>query len=158
MEAMGHGRVIGVDIEIRPDNRAAIEGHPLFRRIAMIQGDSASAEIASMVSDAVGPAKVVMVVLDSGHSKQHVLAELRLYSPLVSVGSYIVVCDGIMETVVGAPGTKPDWNWNNPRQAALEFVRENPNFCLAEPGFPFNEGVAVARVTYWPDAFLRRIA
>jgi hypothetical protein len=65
--------------------------------------------------------------------------------------------DGIMEKVVGAPRTRPEWRQDNPRQAALEWVRRNPNFVVEEPDFIFNEGLVTQRVTYWPDAFLQRI-
>jgi hypothetical protein len=66
--------------------------------------------------------------------------------------------DGIMGQVVGAPRSQPDWNENNPRQAAREWVDKNPNFVLEEPAFAFNEGMVQSRVTYWPDAFLRRVS
>jgi cephalosporin hydroxylase len=101
--------------------------------------------------------ETVVVLLDARHTKEHVLAELRSYSPLVSVGSYIVAMDGIMEQMVGAPRTEPDWAWNNPRQAALDFVRENSNFRIEEPAFRFNEGTITERVTYWPSAYIRRM-
>jgi cephalosporin hydroxylase len=86
-----------------------------------------------------------------------VLAELNAYAPLISPGSYIVTMDGIMKEVVGAPRSQPDWAWNNPCQAALEFVKENPNFSIEEPKFSFNEGNITQRVTYWPSAFLKRL-
>jgi len=86
-----------------------------------------------------------------------VLAELRAYAPLVSVDSYIVAMDGIMEQLAGAPRSAPDWTWNNPRQAALEFVAENPDFVIEEPRFAFNEGNVTERVTYWPSAFIKRL-
>ena len=85
------------------------------------------------------------------------LAELRAYASLVSVGSYIVASDGVMEKVAGGPRTKGDWTWNNPRQAALAFVREDSRFEIHEPEWLFNEGAVRDRVTYWPDAFLRRV-
>jgi cephalosporin hydroxylase len=157
LQAIGHGRVVGIDLEIRPHNRTAIEAHPLFHRITLIEGDSISPATAKLAAAEASNAKIVLVVLDSNHSKTHVLSELHLYSPLVSVGSYIVACDGIMELVAGGPRTKPDWPWNNPRQAALDFVKENSDFQIEEPAFPFNEGVVNSRVTYWPDAFVRRV-
>jgi cephalosporin hydroxylase len=86
-----------------------------------------------------------------------VLAELRAYAPLVTQGSYAVAMDGIMEDVVGAPRTQPDWSWNNPRQAALEFVAAHPEFEIEEPSFLFNESEIAQRVTYWPSAFLKRL-
>jgi cephalosporin hydroxylase len=86
-----------------------------------------------------------------------VLAELNAYAAMVSVGSYIVAMDGIMEQVVGALYTEPDWSWNNPKAAALEFARSNPDFVIEEPAFVFNEGNITERVTYWPSAFLKRL-
>ena len=71
--------------------------------------------------------------MDSNHTKAHVLAELHCYAPMVSVGSYIVATDGIMEQVVGGPCTKPEWANDNPRQAVLEFVAHNPDFVVEEP-------------------------
>jgi cephalosporin hydroxylase len=85
------------------------------------------------------------------------MSELTAYTPLVTVGSYIVAMDGIMGEVVGAPRTAPDWTWNNPRSAALEFVESNPNFVIEEPAFLFNEGSIKERVTYWPSAFIKRV-
>jgi cephalosporin hydroxylase len=157
MAAMGRGRVIGVDVEIRPHNRAAIEAHPLASRITLIEGDAIHAATVDRVAAEIGAASPVLVVLDSKHSKDHVLAELRLYSRFVTVGSYIIAADGIMEQLVGAPRTGADWEWNNPRRAALEFVQENPDFEISEPSWPFNEGLVGSRVTYWPDGYLRRV-
>ena len=156
-KAMDRGRVIGVDIEIRSHNRSAIEAHPLFPLITLIEGSSIDPSIVQQVSSKIRPDEKVMVFLDSAHHKQHVLEELRAYSPLVNPGSYIVAMDGIMEQIVGAPRSAPDWSWNNPRQAALEFVAENPNFAIEEPSFSFNEGTVTERVTYWPSAFIKRL-
>ena len=89
--------------------------------------------------------------------KQHVLDELDAYSNLVSVGSYIVACDGIMESLVGAPRSDNDWDWDNPKVAAEEFVSKNKKFIIEEPQFPFNEGEITERVTYWPSAFVKRV-
>ena len=155
---MGKGRVIGVDIEIRPHNRRAIEAHPLFPHITLIEGSSVAPEVVTEVKSLARPGEVVMVLLDSCHTKAHVLAELQAYAPLVSVGSYIVAADGIMQQVVGAPRTQPDWSWDNPKQAAMEFVQQNPDFVIEEPPFPFNEGAITQRVTYWPSGFIKRIA
>jgi cephalosporin hydroxylase len=155
-KAMGKGRVIGVDIEIRPHNRRAIEAHELFSLITLIEGDSTSPEIAGSVKSLISPADRVLLVLDSKHTKAHVLAELEVYAPLVSPGSYVVVMDGIMEAVAGAPRTAPDWGWNNPKQAAAEFAAAHPEFLLQDPALPFNEGQVNRRVTYCPDGFLLR--
>jgi cephalosporin hydroxylase len=157
-KAIGRGRVIGVDVEMRPHNRKAIEAHGLFEFITLVEGDSVDEHTVNIVKSLVHSGEEVIVILDSNHTKQHVLNELRAYSPLVAVGSYIVACDGIMEKLVGAPRSNPDWSWNNPKAAAEEFVRENENFIIEEPEIPFNEGIITARVvTYWASAFVRRI-
>lgn len=156
-KTMDRGRVIGVDIEIRPHNRAAIESHPLSSLITLVEADSIAPETVSEVTSQLRPDDTVIVLLDSCHEKQHVLGELRAYSTLVTPGSYIVAMDGIMEELTGAPRSSPDWSWNNPRQAALEFVAENPNFAIEEPPFAFNEGTVTERVTYWPSAFIKRL-
>lgn len=157
-EAMGHGRVIGIDIEIRPHNRSAIEAHPMKKRIELIEGSSTAPEVVDQVKALVKPGEKALVVLDSNHTKGHVLDELRAYADLVPVGSYIVATDGIMEQVAGGPRTGEDWTWNNPKAAAHAFVEEDKRFVIEEPAFPFNEGAVTERVTYWPDAFVKRIA
>jgi cephalosporin hydroxylase len=156
-EAMGHGRVIGIDIDIRSHNRAAIEAHPLAPRITLVEGSSIAPETVAAVRDAVGEAATVLVILDSNHSRAHVEAELDAYAPFVSRGSYIVACDGIMAALANTPRSAPDWTWNNPVAAAEAFLARNPDFVCEEPGFPFNEGVVRSRVTYWPKSFLRRL-
>ena len=97
------------------------------------------------------------MLLDSNHTKDHVLSELQAYGSLVTVGSYIVAMDGIMEHVVGAQRTQPDWSWNNPRRAAIEFVKENPDFEIVEPSFIFNESLLSKKVTYWPSGYIKRL-
>jgi cephalosporin hydroxylase len=156
-KALGKGRVIGVDIEIRPHNRKAIEAHPLFSIITLIEGSSTDPEIVNRVRKQVAPGQIVLVLLDSNHTKEHVLTELKAYSPLVTKGSYIVAMDGIMQEVAGAPRTHSDWSWNNPRQAAIEFVRLNSDFEIQDPPFIFNESLLARRVTYWPNGFIKRI-
>lgn len=157
-KAMDKGRVVGIDIEIRPHNRKAIEEHALFDYITLIEGSSIEPQIVEQVRAQVKPEDKVMVLLDSCHTKEHVLAELNAYSPLVTPNSYIVAMDGIMEQVTGAPRTQPDWSWNNPQRAALEFVENNPDFVIEEPRFVFNESALTERVTYWPNGFIRRIS
>jgi cephalosporin hydroxylase len=156
-KAMEKGRVIGIDVEIRPHNRTAIEAHPLSDRIALIEGSSTDAAVVEQVRNLVGPEETVLVVLDSNHTREHVLGELKAYGPIVSIGSYIVASDGVMEQIAGGPRAADDWSWNNPRQAALQFAREDTRFELHEPEWLFNEGAVRDRVTYWPDAFLRRV-
>ncbi len=158
-KAMEKGRIIGIDIEIRPNNRKSIEEHFLFHDfIEMIEGSSVDESIVRNVKDRVKENETVLVILDSNHSKEHVLSELNAYSPMVSIGSYIVATDGIMELVKGLDRTQDDWEWNNPKQAALEFVKNNKNFIIEEPKFPFNEGIMDERITYCPCAFIKRIS
>ena len=157
LEAMGNGRVVGVDIEIRPHNRAAIEAHAMAKRVSMIEGSSVDSATVSKVRSLVKPGERGLVILDSNHTRQHVLAELRAYAEFVAVDSYIVACDGIMQEVVGAPRTSPQWTTDNPQFAVRDFLGERDDFVLEEPAFPFNEGHITERVTYWPNAFLRRV-
>ena len=156
--AMGKGRVIGIDIEIRPHNRAEIEAHPMASRIMLVEGSSIAPATVETVRAAIEPDDTVLVILDSNHSQAHVEAELEHYAPLVSAGSFIVACDGIMAQVAGAPRTGADWGWNNPLSAIDTFLERHPEFTMEEPAFPFNEGKVRNRVTYWPRCYLRRRA
>jgi len=156
-KAMGKGRVIGVDIEIRPHNRAAIETHELSPLITLIEGSSTDPVVIKKVKDHIRPGEKVLVLLDANHTKDHVLRELEAFGPLVGVGSYIIAADGIMKQVVGAPRTKPEWAWDNPVSAVGEFLSRHPEFKAEPPPQPFNEGMISRPVTYWPDGYLRRI-
>jgi cephalosporin hydroxylase len=156
--SIGKGRVIGIDVEIKPHNRAAIEEHRLKSLITLIENDSTSDSALDSISDHVDKSESVLVILDSNHSKDHVLQELICYAKYVTSGSYIVACDGIMKDVAGAPRSKSDWAWNNPISAIEKFLETNPCFSLEEPLWPFNESTLSQRVTYWPQAFLKRIA
>ena len=149
MELLGHGRVIGVDIEIRPDNRRAIENHPLAKRITLIERSSTDPQTLNEIKQRLGSDKNVLVVLDSNHSKAYVLHELQMDSPLVSSGSYIVATDGNMHDLHDLPGGKPEWRTDNPRTAVHEFLQSHPEFEIDSE--PTRLGV-----TYWPDAYLRR--
>jgi cephalosporin hydroxylase len=153
---IGKGRVIGVDIEIRPHNRSAIETHTLANYITLIEGDSIAPEVTKRIAETVGAGETVLVILDSKHCKSHVQAELEAYSPLVSVGSYIIAMDGVMESVAGLPRTKSTWSCDNPKEAALEFVARNRNFVIAEPPLVFNQSPLSERVTYSPSGFIQR--
>jgi cephalosporin hydroxylase len=155
--AIGGGRVIGVDIDIRPHNRSAIEAHPMASFITLIEGSSTDPASVATVRAAIRADETVLVLLDSNHSRAHVAEELAAYAPLVTPGSYIVACDGIMQQVAGAPRTAPDWTWNNPITAVDEFLAHRAEFVLEEPEFAFNEGAVRNRVTYWPKSFLRRL-
>ncbi len=155
--AMGKGRVVGVDIEIRPHNRSAIEKHELFDLITLIEGSSVDPKIIKHVRDEIRPDERTVIFLDSNHTRQHVLAELQSYAPLVSVGSYIVAMDGIMRHVHNAPRSGNDWKSDNPCEAVSDFLARNSDFELVEPPIPFNEGIVTSRVSYCPDAFLKRV-
>ncbi len=157
-EAMGKGRVIGIDIEIRPHNRRAIEEHFLSHRIALIEGDSTSSETVRQVYSLVSPDAVTIVFLDSNHSRQHVLRELNAYSPLVSPGSYIVATDGIMQNLFDVPRGQPQWREDNPSAAALEFSENHPEFAINQPSWPFNESELRNNITHWPSAWLQRVS
>ena len=154
---LGKGRVIGVDIEIRRRNRAALEAHELYPLITLLEGSSVDPAVVQSVRAAVQPAEAVLVILDSNHTKAHVLAELEAYAPLVSVGSYIIVADGITEHLGTAPRANPEWAWDNPRRAAAEFLGHHPEFKPMPPPRSFDESLVQEAVTYWPEGYLRRV-
>ncbi len=157
-KAIGKGRVIGIDIEIRPHNRKAIEEHFLYNDyIEMVEGSSVDTKIIDQVRSMVKDGETVLVLLDSNHTKSHVLKELQAYSTLVSVDSYIVATDGIMELVCGLDRTSPEWMTDNPKAAAVEFVKANKTFVIETPVFPFNEGAITEQITYWPSAYIKRV-
>ena len=131
MEMMGiqNGEVIGIDIDIRPHNRHAIEHHPMSKRIRLIEGSSTDPDTVSRVKACIGSGRKTMVCLDSMHTHAHVLEELRLYSPLVTSGSYLVVFDTCVEYM--PPDFFPDRPWgrgNNPYTAVQEFLKEAKDF------------------------------
>jgi len=149
LELLGRGRVISIDIEIRPHNRKAIEAHRLKKRITLIERNSVAPETAEEVRNLLSPNEKVMVILDSNHTKEHVRRELELYGPLVTSGSYVVAADGIMQDLIDVPGGKAEWARDNPKVAVSEFLAVHPEFELdSEP--------SRLGVTYWPDAYLRR--
>jgi len=155
-KAMEKGRVIGVDIEIRPHNRKAIESHELFPYITLIEGSSTDNDIVAQVKSLVKSDETVLVILDSNHTKQHVLDELNAYHDLVMPGSYIVATDGIMKDVNNVPRGVSDWDVDNPAAAATEFVQKHPEFVIEQPSWPFNESNLTENVTHWPSAWLKR--
>lgn len=155
-KAMGKGRVIGIDIEIRPHNRRAIESHVLAPYITLIEGNSIDPRTAAMAKSLVKSGETVMVLLDSNHTKSHVLAELEAYHSLVTPGSYIVATDGIMGDLPDVPRGNREWATDNPSVAAAEFARAHPEFVLEQPAWTFNESALSENVTHWPAAWLRR--
>lgn len=155
---VGSGRVIGVDRMIRAENREAIENHPLSPYITLIQGDSVEEATLTAVTKSIHKDDKVMVVLDSNHTRQHVLAELNAYSHLVALESYVVVTDGVMKLLTSVPGSEPSWIADNPLDAILEFLAEHPEYERIEPLREFNESQTMATVTYWPGGYLKRIS
>jgi len=125
----GEGEVLGIDVEIRPHNRQALEQHPLFKRISLIEGSSTDAAVAGQVRERCRPP--VLVVLDANHTHAHVLKELELYAPLVTRGSYLVVFDTVVEDMPA--GCFPDRPWgpgNNPRTAVRAFLETTDRFVV----------------------------
>ncbi len=130
LELIGKGKVIGVDIEIRPHNRVAIEAHPLKHRIELIEGSSVAVETLAVVRKAIGNAKSVLVFLDSNHTEAHVLQELELYGTLVTPGSYLVAHDGAQAWVWDIPRGKPEWKDDHPLTAIHKFLGSHPEFTI----------------------------
>ena len=155
-EAMHKGRVIGVDIEIRPPSRAAIESHEMSNLISLIEGNSIAPDIVDQVKSFVRAGESVLVVLDSCHSREHVLCELEAYCDLVTPGSYMVATDGIMKDLGDVPKGNPGWAMDNPAAAAIEFARRHPEFEIVQPPWPFNESQLSKNITHWPSAYLQR--
>lgn len=155
-EAIGAGRVIGVDIEIRHHNRAAIEAHPMMKRITLIEGSSTAAETVAQVRALVQPTDRVMVILDSNHSKSHVADELAAYAPMVTPGCHLLAQDGVMDLVAGMPRTDASWSWDNPRTAVAEFLAAHPEFKSAKAARPFDESQEVPDCSHHPDGWLLR--
>ncbi len=159
-ELMHKGHVIGIDIEIRPHNRKAIEAHELSKRISLVEGSSTAGETIEAVKKIMAEkrkAETVLVILDSDHSRAHVARELELYCDLVTVGSYIVATDGIMYDLHDMPRGKPEWVTDNPTQAARDFAKKDARFAIEPPKWPFNESNLVEDMTHWPDAWLKRV-
>ena len=154
---MGRGRAIGIDIEIRPHNRAAIEAHPLASLITLFEGSSIDPGIVQAVKDSIAPAERVLVVLDSNHTHAHVIAELEAYSPLVPPGSYIVAMDGHVMEAAAAPTAAPDWGTNNPVGAVREFAAGHPEFVLEDVSFVFNESLLTTSTVGFSGGLLHRI-
>ncbi len=150
--AQSKRKVLGVDIDIRPHNRIAIEAHPMMSRIEMIEGSSLSEEIVAKVHAIAKEHKVILVCLDSNHTHDHVLAELQLYADLTSVGSYCVVFDTLIEDMPA--DAYPDRPWgpgNSPKSALYQFLESNPDFEI-------DKSIAQKLlITVAHDGFLKRI-
>ncbi len=144
-------KVLGVDIDIRAHNRAAIEEHPMASRIEMIQGSSIDEDIVDQVRTAAEDYQKVLVCLDSNHTHDHVLAELYAYAPLVSSGSYCIVFDTIVEDMPPTMFTDRPWGpGDNPKTAVHDWLKVNPDFEI-DKSIDHKLQISVA-----PDGFLRR--
>lgn len=129
----GSGRVVGIDIDVRPHNRTALEAHPLAKRITLLEGSSIDPAIADRVQAMARDAKQVLVLLDSNHTHEHVSRELELYAPLVRPGGYLIVMDTVVEKMPA--DAFPDRPWghgDNPMTAARAFLAKNPRFVVDE--------------------------
>ena len=155
-KAAERGRVIGIDVKIPGEERGLIESHELAPLITLIEGDSVSADVVQQVAGRISGGETVLVILDSDHTKAHVLAELERYSPLVTAGSYIVVTDGFMKDLAGVPGAEPEWAIDNPAAAADEFAASHPEFEACQPPWLFHDSELTENVTYWPRGWLRK--
>jgi cephalosporin hydroxylase len=134
----GAGRVLGIDVEIRPHNRVEIEKHPMYKRIDMIEGSSIDLAVVEQVRIAVEQVRArstdkggILVVLDSNHTHEHVSRELELYSTFVSKGGYLVVLDTVVEDM--PEDFFPDRRWgkgNNPKTAVRQFLKTNDRFAI----------------------------
>jgi len=151
-QALGKGRVIGIDKQIDAAVREVIIQHVLAPRITLVEGDSTSREVLGKVASMIHPGESVLVILDSCHTKDHVRRELECYSRFVTPGSYIIAADGIMAELADVPGGQPEWVSDNPLVAANEFVLRHSEFRRPEPG------QLSAKVTYWPGGWLERVA
>lgn len=144
--------VLGIDIDIRSHNRAAIEAHPMFKRIEMIQGSSIAPETIDRVHAAAAGKRRVLISLDSNHTHDHVLAELTAYAPLTSIGSYCVVFDTSIEDMPADLSSNRPWKpGNSPKTAVREYLKSHHEFEMDE---------AIQHkllITVAPDGYLRRV-
>ncbi len=147
----GTGKVIGIDVDIRQQNRVEIEKHPMFKRIVLLEGSSTSEEIVKQVMN-ITIGKKVLLVLDSLHNHKHVFDELILYSPLIRSGSYIVVFDTVIEDLPRGYFKDRPWDkGDNPKTAVREFLKNNDRFIID------NEIEKKTIITVAPDGFLKCI-
>ncbi len=148
----GDGEVVGIDIDIRSHNREKIEEHKMFKRITMFEGSSIDKAIAEKVYQIATRKKNVMVILDSNHTHEHVLEELKLYSHLVGIGNYCVICDTIVEDLPEDFFSDRPWGkGNNPKTAVWEFLKTHDEFKI-DANIHNKLLITVA-----PDGFLKRI-
>ncbi len=148
----GDGLVLGIDIDIRRHNREVIENHPMFKRIELLEGSSVSAEVLDKVREIAQHRKNILVILDSNHTHDHVLKELKAYSPLVTIDSYCIVFDTVIEDM--PEDSFPDRPWgkgDNAKTAVWEFLDGNGDFIIDK------EIENKLLITVAPDGYLKRI-
>ena len=147
-------KVLGIDIDIRAHNREAIEAHPLFARIDMLEGSSIAEDTITKVRKIASGYKRVLVCLDSNHTHDHVLAELEAYAPLVTAGSYCIVFDTLIEDTPEqlSAADRPWGPGNSPKSAVHAFLKSNSDF---EIDSRIDKKLLI---TVAPDGFLKRIA
>lgn len=145
--------VLGIDIEIRAHNRAAIEAHPMARRISMIEGSSVAPEVVAAVTAKAAGKRSVLVMLDSNHTHDHVLAELEAYARLATVGSYCIVFDTVIEDMPDEAFADRSWGkGNNAKTAAWEFLKRHSEFEV-DKSIQHKLLITVA-----PEGYLRRLS
>lgn len=148
----GNGEVIAIDIDIRKHNRDEIEAHPMFKRIKLVEGSSIAQETLEQVKQLATGKKNIMVVLDSNHTHKHVIKELEMYAPFVSVNSYLIVFDTWVEDVPANYYSDRPWDkGNNPKTAVWEFLKEQDDFII-DKSIEHKLSITLA-----PDGYLKRI-
>jgi len=152
LELLNHGKIIGIDIDIRKHNRIEIENHTLFKRIKLIEGSSIDDSVIHKIKKIIKDKKKIMILLDSHHTEQHVLEELEKYSPFVRSGSYVVVFDTIIEDMKKHHSKNRPWNHgNNPKTAVSKFLKKNKRFKIDK------EIQKKLLITSCPDGYLKCI-
>ena len=147
-----NGKVLGIDIDIRVHNKKAIEAHPMSKKITMFQGSSIDESMITKVKEFAQKGKKIMVILDSNHTHDHVLAELKVYAHLASVGSYCCVFDTIIEDMPKGSFSNRPWDTgNNPKTAVWEYLKECDDFVIDK------DIENKILITVAPDGYLKRI-
>jgi len=157
-KALGGGRVVGVDITMRPGVRDAISDHMLGSCITLIEGDSASPEVLKRIEGLREPDETTLVLLDSDHSRAHVRKELEAYAPLVTPGSYLIAADTIVRDLADVPGGEASWTEDNPATAVDDFLTVHHEFERVPRAAQTGVGDLPEAVSYWPGGWLRRRA
>jgi cephalosporin hydroxylase len=146
-------KVVGVDVDIRPHNRKALDEHPLRFKMELIEGSSIDPDIVQQVRSHAAGVDRVLVSLDSNHTHAHVIGELNAYADLVSIGSYCIVFDTVIEDLPAGSYLDRPWDvGNNPKTAVHEWLRSHPEFAI-DKDMDNKLLISVA-----PDGYLRRVS